>query len=137
MKKAPLLLRQQGFTLVELLASLTILSIVIISFLSFFSQYILFSVRAEDELTAVNAAEEVMYEVKNEQNQPGEIQLNNKTYYPDVHLCRSDMEELGRVHVEIFREQNPSSSAEPLSELYSYVDTDEYGSLEGAPSCQS
>ncbi|SFL45651.1 type IV pilus modification PilV family protein [Salibacterium qingdaonense] len=137
MKKAAAHCRQQGFTLVELLASLTILSIVLISFLSFFSQYTLFSVRAEDELTAVNAAEEVMFEVKNEQNQPGEIQLNNKTYYPEVHLCHSDMEEIGRVHVEIFREQNRSSSAEPLSTLYGYVDADEYGSLEGIPSCQS
>ncbi|MFD2706173.1 type IV pilus modification PilV family protein [Salibacterium lacus] len=136
MKKTAARCRQQGFTLVELLASLTILSIVIITFLSFFSQYTMFSARTEDKLTAVNAAEEVLYEVKNEQNQPDVIHVNNKTYYPEVHLCQADTAELGRVHVEVFLEQN-ISSAEPVSELYSYVDTDKYGSLEDAPSCQN
>ena len=55
----------QAFTLIEVLASITILGIVLTIFLSFFSNATLFSSKTEDKLTAINLAEKELYEVTN------------------------------------------------------------------------
>lgn len=57
-------LNDKGLTLIELLVSLALISIVIVTFLSFFSQSVLFSSKSEDKLTAVNIAEKVIAELK-------------------------------------------------------------------------
>ena len=54
-----------GFTLIEILASITILGIVVTIFLSFFSNATLLSSKTEDKLTAINLAEKELYEVTN------------------------------------------------------------------------
>lgn len=55
---------EKGFTLLEVLLSIVILSIIILSFLSFFSQALLHSVREEDNLTGMNVAESILYNVE-------------------------------------------------------------------------
>ncbi len=51
---------EKGFTLVEILASMVILFIVLISFFGFFTQSALFTRINQDSLQATNLAEEVM-----------------------------------------------------------------------------
>lgn len=91
----------QAFTLIEVLASITILGIVLTVFMSFFSNATLFSSKTEDKLTAVNLAEKELYEVTNslesyckshscqnnnisDQITRSPISLNNKTYLSTV-----------------------------------------------------
>ncbi|RSL32377.1 prepilin-type N-terminal cleavage/methylation domain-containing protein [Salibacterium salarium] len=120
---------QTGLTLIEVLASITILSIVTLTFLSFFSQSMIFSERTEDELTAVNAAEKVMNIVKNNPpafEYPEEvIVVNEKQYYTEVE--KSPQNELGlrKVHVKIFTNPDYNSGSKPTSELYGYIEVDE------------
>ncbi|WP_223702915.1 type IV pilus modification PilV family protein [Sutcliffiella deserti] len=54
----------RGFSLLEVLVSIVILSVIILSFLSFFSQAMFFSVREEDNLIGVNIAERILYNVE-------------------------------------------------------------------------
>lgn len=53
--------KDKGFTLLEVLVSIIILSIIILSFLSFFSQALFFSVKEESNLMGVNIAERIVY----------------------------------------------------------------------------
>ncbi|PIC67864.1 hypothetical protein CSV71_03910 [Sporosarcina sp. P21c] len=48
--------KEKGFTLVEILAALTILGIVFVSFMTFFSQMNLFNTRTESKLETINLA---------------------------------------------------------------------------------
>ncbi len=52
---------QTGMTLVEILAALSLLSIVIMIFLAVFGKYALFADRVENELDAIHLAEEIGY----------------------------------------------------------------------------
>lgn len=54
----------KGFTLIEVLAALVILSIVLLSFFSFFSQSALFTQKNRDKLTAVNLAQDTIVTIK-------------------------------------------------------------------------
>ncbi|WP_378153104.1 type IV pilus modification PilV family protein [Chungangia koreensis] len=56
--------KSNGFTLIEVLASIVILSIVIVSFLSFFPQMSLFNEKTKDNLDAVTIAKELLVEMK-------------------------------------------------------------------------
>ena len=56
-------LNEDGLTLVEVLASVVILSIVILTSLTFFSQALFFSAKEEDNLTGVNIAEKILFDV--------------------------------------------------------------------------
>lgn len=53
-----------GFTLIEVLAALVILSIILLSFFSFFSQSALFTQKNRDKLTAVNLAQDTVVAIK-------------------------------------------------------------------------
>jgi len=53
-----------GFTLLEVLASIVILSIVVVTFLSFFPQIDLFNKNAKDNLDSVAVAKELLAELK-------------------------------------------------------------------------
>jgi prepilin-type N-terminal cleavage/methylation domain-containing protein len=53
-------LNQDGFTLVEVLVSIVILSIVLTTFFSFFGQSLVFSGKNEEKLVAYNLAEKTM-----------------------------------------------------------------------------
>ncbi|UCZ52141.1 prepilin-type N-terminal cleavage/methylation domain-containing protein [Bacillus shivajii] len=57
-------LNSKGLTLIELLAAITILSIVLITFFGFLTQSMFFSTKTENKLTSVHVAERVLYEVK-------------------------------------------------------------------------
>jgi prepilin-type N-terminal cleavage/methylation domain-containing protein len=52
--------KQEGFTLVEVLVSIVILSIVLTTFFSFFGQSLVFSGKNEEKLVAYNLAEKTM-----------------------------------------------------------------------------
>lgn len=54
----------RGFTLIEVLAALVILSIILLSFLSFFSQSALFTQKNHDKLTAINIAQDTIVSIK-------------------------------------------------------------------------
>lgn len=54
----------QAFTLIEVLASITILGIILTIFLSFLSNSMMFSVKTEDKLTAINYADTALNSVK-------------------------------------------------------------------------
>lgn len=56
---------QAGFTLLELIVSITILTLIFTVFFKFFSQAMLFQNRNEDEFVAINLAREVLSEVEN------------------------------------------------------------------------
>ncbi|WP_096153199.1 prepilin-type N-terminal cleavage/methylation domain-containing protein [Bacillus sp. FJAT-45066] len=62
--KKKILENNKGFTLIEILVSIVILSIIIVTFLSFFSQALFYSVKEEDKLTGINIAERIMFNVK-------------------------------------------------------------------------
>lgn len=72
----------QAFTLIEVLASITILGIVLTIFLSFFSNATLFSSKTEDKLSAINLAEKELYEVTNSLQTycTNNINTNTNTY---------------------------------------------------------
>lgn len=54
----------KGLTLIEVLASIVILSIVIISFVALFPQMSLFNEKTEENLDAISIAKEVLVEMK-------------------------------------------------------------------------
>ncbi|NEU29787.1 prepilin-type N-terminal cleavage/methylation domain-containing protein [bacterium LRH843] len=134
MKKFKATFNNKGLTLIELLASMVILSIVIIFFLSFFSQSIMLSVKVEDQLTTVNVAERIMNNVRklpegdldpgpcgNEYKHEPSYEVNGKHYYPAVAICQSHEEkhlDLYRIHVKIYT--NNDYNASPSSEIYGY-----------------
>ncbi|MBS4216993.1 prepilin-type N-terminal cleavage/methylation domain-containing protein [Bacillus sp. FJAT-49711] len=129
-------LNHKGLTLIEILASITILTIVILSFLAFFSQAMLFSGKAEDRVTSINIAETVLSNVKDQtadytgknprtidEKQYKEIEpiiINNKSYYPYVNKTQETPEELKlqTVHVLIFTHKSDNT---PVSETYGYL----------------
>ncbi|CAM5183022.1 hypothetical protein UACE39S_05325 [Ureibacillus acetophenoni] len=57
---------EKGFTLVELLVALTILSVIVFAILAIFAQYLNYSVNTGDKITATNLAEKVLYYVSEE-----------------------------------------------------------------------
>ncbi|OLS36329.1 hypothetical protein BTR22_12570 [Alkalihalophilus pseudofirmus] len=73
-------INNNGLTLIEVLASMVILSIVIISFMTFFSQSMMFSSKVEDRLTAVNLAEKVLVDVRTAKS----IELEIHPHYKKV-----------------------------------------------------
>lgn len=144
MRKFKELNQSEGFTLIEILASIVILGIILITFLSFFSQSMLFSSKVEQNLSAVNIADRVLYEFKEnidasslvKQSCPGTTQtsltflpqdhtgqhyyeVNSQKYYPTIIICQTNDEEqlnLYRTHVQIF-----DKDSKLLSELTDYI----------------
>ena len=130
-------LNQKGLTLLETLAAVVILMIVIVSFLSFFSQAISHSRITEDKLTAINLAEKVLTERKQSSAQVNgteykEIKdvedVNGKTYFAIIDQnmkthTHTDLS-LQIIYVEIYAEdpKDPKNINEnPITELYSYL----------------
>ncbi|MFJ8245679.1 prepilin-type N-terminal cleavage/methylation domain-containing protein [Peribacillus asahii] len=131
-----------GFTLIEVLASITILGIVLTVFLSFFSNSMTFSVKAEDRLTAINLAEKELHDVTNSietycktencegpNNIPEDtytrspIELNNKTYLSTMTPLPQTTEEssLGLLPISI---TIYSEDSKKLTTVYGYVELD-------------
>ncbi|MFJ8063150.1 prepilin-type N-terminal cleavage/methylation domain-containing protein [Psychrobacillus sp. NPDC096426] len=124
------ILNQKGLTLIEILATVVILMIVIVGFLSFFSQATSHSRITEDKLTAINLAEKVMVERKglgtkiiNREIKKLE-DINGKTYYAIIGEDSTNNLNLQLFFVEIYTKnpENPQNSNEkPITELYSYL----------------
>lgn len=125
------ILNQKGLTLIEILAAVVILMIVIVGFLSFFSQATSHSRITEDKLTAINLAEKVLVERKeigtkiiNREIKKFE-NVNGKTYYAIIGENSINNLNLQVFYVEIYT-KNPedyqNSNEKPITELYSYLD---------------
>ncbi|SFE70377.1 type IV pilus modification PilV family protein [Alteribacillus iranensis] len=129
MKRMEYLHSNKGITLVELLVSITLLSIVIVTFLGFFSQSITFSAHTEDKLTSLNIAEDVLIEAKEDISPAIEEprRMNNKTYYPIVDILSQSSEErslnIARIHVKVYAEEVSNQTL--YAELYGYIDCED------------
>ena len=122
MKIYNLIRNDKGVTLIELLASIVILSIVIIGFLSFFPQTLLLSTKVEDRLTGLNVAEEVLNEYKETNIWKDVVSVNNKQYYTKVvYIHEQSVLNLTPVRVEIYSNVTFSNSTF-ISSIYSYVE---------------
>ncbi|TWT08388.1 type II secretion system protein [Planococcus sp. CPCC 101016] len=69
---------EKGLTLVEILAALVILGIVLVSFMSFFTQSAKFTTYNYEKLTAVQVAEDVISNVR----EKGLVSSDYRTRYP-------------------------------------------------------
>ncbi|GGD03444.1 type II secretion system protein [Pontibacillus salipaludis] len=58
--------KENGFTLLEILAALAIMGVLIVVMIPFFTNYAVFTSKAEENVDAINLAEKVMYEVEDE-----------------------------------------------------------------------
>ncbi|WP_179107140.1 type IV pilus modification PilV family protein [Sediminibacillus massiliensis] len=136
-----------GFTLIEILAAISLLGIVSIAFIPFFSNFAIFTNKAEDKLTAVNIADQTAYEIERDEQleqilstraatavcpatdsvsleETGittQYTVNGKQYFPRLSICQSPEEkeaDLYRAKVEIYR-SNQDQPAD--SYLYTYL----------------
>ncbi|WP_035512726.1 type IV pilus modification PilV family protein [Halalkalibacillus halophilus] len=124
-----------GLTLIEVLGAITILSIVLIGFMNFFPQSMLLANKTEDELTAVNVAEDVLDQVKangESSSVDSPISANNREYYPVVEYIQSNAHSeaehtlsLQRVRIQIYTTTLSEGAVTPAAELYGYVETEE------------
>ncbi len=128
----------KGFTLVEILVTLVILSIILLSFMSFFSQSSLFTQKNNEKLTAINLAQETIVSIK---NQPVLFQkaVNYRTGFSDpektvlnvnslgifnqqpnfrlgLDIAKDDTYNLYKIHVQIYDLKN-----DLLAETYHYL----------------
>ncbi|WP_051287647.1 type IV pilus modification PilV family protein [Alkalicoccus chagannorensis] len=123
---------EAGVSLLETLAAITILGIIMITFMSVFSQAALFSSRAETELTAVHAAEIVLSDVRNEAPQENDSTREVTTgeghdFTAEVRLEEtpeeSDSREaqlgLQRLHILIYEDDTTGA---PLYDTYTFVE---------------
>lgn len=78
---------EQGFSLLELLASLVIFAIVITAFMGFFYQSSMFTKKNEDDLVAMNLAREVLEVIKEENDLK---KLTAQTYPRDQYVAACD-----------------------------------------------
>ena len=133
MKRLNFMYNDQGMTLIEILGAITILSIVLIGFMSFYPHSILMSQKAEDDLTAINVAERVLTEVKADpqliDEEWGPIEENQQNYYPIIEMVpQSDHDPteieygLTRILIKIYAEKPPSESSRLSAQLYGYIE---------------
>lgn len=139
-----ILLKQEGLTLVELLVSLVLISIILITFFGFFSQTTLFSGKNGEKLVASNLATRTLKIIEEKYNNsqipttlncgnfPPELKevlqssscfykQNNINYYPEITLSiDSDFPNLYIVHVRIFSSEI-IADRKLLSETFGYV----------------
>lgn len=110
---------QCGFTLIEALSSIVLLSVVILFFLSFFTQSTLFSNKTEDKLTAINISEKVLNEAKMGMI-PNSIEtVNGKDYYIEIDYKDEDDLQLTRIHVKVYTSAKTVSQS-PHVEVFGY-----------------
>lgn len=104
----------KGFTLIEILVTLVILSIILLSFMSFFSQSSLFTQKNNEKLTAINLAQETIVTIK---NQPAYFQKDMKytTSFSDPKKIILNVNSFG-----IFNQQPNYRLGLEISKDYSY-----------------
>ncbi|NIK11594.1 type IV pilus modification PilV family protein [Alkalibacillus almallahensis] len=121
----------KGFSLIEVLAALVILTIVLTSFIGFFSQSIILSTQTEDELTAVNVAEKVLTEIKEDQSQIDALNRstfteNNRDFFPIITVIddndHAELEnelDLQQVKIEVF--ESLENQEQPSATIFGYI----------------
>jgi prepilin-type N-terminal cleavage/methylation domain-containing protein len=149
MRKNYIQLKQDGFTLLEVLVSVVLLFIVLTSFFSFFSQSLIFSGKNEEDLVAFNLARKTLKIVEGKYNEdisantllnctnfPTELknelvssqcyyQENQKKYYPEITLKKQTTSEYNElpilyvIHVKIYNSN--TSTKKLLSETFGYI----------------
>ena len=131
MKKIKTYLKNDGITLIELLAAITLLSLVIIIFLNIFSNSISLSQKVEEKLTSTNVAEKILNTVRRGDSSIPldtyyyESEVNGKTYHSVVVITQPAYESklgLKRVHVKVFSSKNYSEATKADSEIYGYIE---------------
>lgn len=142
-----------GFTLVEILAAITILGIVLVVFMPFFTQYALFTSKSEENLDAINLAEQLMYKTKTNEELTQRLSNNpefssshcdspikhsqypelvpeyvesNKTYYPEIRICKdNNVENLFVVNISMYIKHE--NNKQFITEVYGYVSSEDGG----------
>lgn len=115
---------KKGYTLVELLASITILTLVIGAFIPIFINIAQWNNKSEDNLVGANLVAEVAYELKNNKdalagldiascsdnfsflNQYDSYEANGREYDVNLHVCQEEMVSLYRTRIQIFSQDN-------------------------------
>lgn len=96
--------KQNGFTLIEILASIIILSIILITFFSFFSQSINFSKANEEEYAAIHLAEQIWVNlnksVDNSPSNPNFKQNLNLTTYNTAQQNALNVDQNGFIDID-------------------------------------
>jgi prepilin-type N-terminal cleavage/methylation domain-containing protein len=119
---------EKGFTLIEVLASLTLVALIFISFMGLMSNSFLFTEKNDDKLQAVNLARLALsnYQVQKESTiTNSEIVLTNEDYnHTDLHLkalvTQTTQEaQIGLYMVKITVED---SNGKVLAETYGYTE---------------
>lgn len=82
---------QAGFTLIEVLVSIVILSIVLTTFFSFFSQSLIFSGKNEEKLVAYNLASKTLKIVELRYNNKLSSTQSKIEIYSTNDICSSDL----------------------------------------------
>ncbi|WP_156291464.1 prepilin-type N-terminal cleavage/methylation domain-containing protein [Oceanobacillus salinisoli] len=133
-------LNSNGFTLIEIIASIALLGTIIAVLLPFFPQMMSWSKQADDELIASNLIDQVVFEVKNKtiisdhaeyikncdlQNPTNisyDYQFNGQEYQIQLNVCieNENNVNLYRTKIQIFT----NDGGRKLSETYTYVDRD-------------
>ncbi|WP_438311216.1 type IV pilus modification PilV family protein [Sporosarcina sp. FA9] len=103
---------EKGVTLVEILATLVLLSIVLIGFFSFFTQSATFTKHNKEKLTAVQIAEDVVAKIRNSE-------------YPDTNL---EIKDYSGYIVDIVIEDGPAG----LKKAEIKVETDTTTGIKGS-----
>ena len=114
MKKA--LFKENGMTLVELLAAIALLGIVLFTFMSIFTQSAKFSAHNQETLTAVQIAEQVVSDVRDLETI---FSLHNNGFYKKVGNSIEDKDTYEHFVVKITEEEvqvtRPDSPATALT----------------------
>ncbi|MFS0673076.1 type II secretion system protein [Ornithinibacillus sp. 179-J 7C1 HS] len=130
------LLSSNGFTLVEIIASITILGIVVAILLPIFPQIIGWTSSADNQLRGSNLLDQAAFDIKNSNilstldqsndcpNMSNPINLSDTftymdNYYPVISLCKETGTNLYQTHIEIYDEENKM-----LSDTYIYLNGD-------------
>ncbi|MFC4556687.1 type II secretion system protein [Virgibacillus kekensis] len=128
-------LNSDGFTLIEIIASITILGIVVIAFLPIFPQISSWNGKTSDNLTASNLLSEVAEDVKDitvselfqgdisdcPEYQPDDVFFSNYLgeYEARINVCNEKEVNLYRTKINIY---TPDGSL--VSESYTYISGD-------------
>jgi prepilin-type N-terminal cleavage/methylation domain-containing protein len=132
-------LNSNGFTLIEIIASITLLGTIVAILLPVFPQIISWTQNSDDELVASNLLSQVAYDIKDidiNQSLPlpscegnkkqldnstyrNANELNEKIYNIELFACKEEGVNLYRTNIQIKKDGNI------LSESYTYITGDE------------
>lgn len=90
----------KGLTLVEILAALVVLGIVLVSFMSFFTQSAKFTAHNDEKLTAVQVAEEIVAEVR-QGDFPEDVNFDRYHYAVDIKITEGPVNNLKKAFITV------------------------------------